>query len=315
MPIDFARSTMIQQRTLKNPISASGIGLHSGCLVDLTLRPAPVDHGIVFRRIDLAEPVDLVARAECVGDTRLATTLVVGDVSVKTVEHLLAALAGLGIDNARVEVTAPEVPIMDGSAGPFVFLIQSAGIQAQNQAKQFIRIRETVTVTEGDKWARLEPADGFQVDCSLDYDHPVFAAASQAARHDFSVSSFIREISRARTFGFLSDLESMRAADLARGGGTHNAVVLDDAAVVNQEGLRYTNEFVRHKILDAVGDLYLLGHGVIGGYTAFKSGHGLNNRLLRELLARPRAWETVSLDTSTKSPMNYGQTPASEVAA
>lgn len=306
---------MIEQRTLKNPISASGVGLHSGCMVELTLRPAPVDHGIVFRRIDLSEPADLMASAENVGDTRLATTLTVDGVSVQTVEHLLAALAGLGIDNARVDVSASELPIMDGSAGPFVFLIQSAGIQLQGVAKRFVRVLESVTVSDGDKWAQLEPADGFQVDCSLDFDHPVLAAQSQAACHDFATTSFTREISRARTFGFLSDLETMRAANLARGGGMHNAVVLDDDVVMNEEGLRYANEFVRHKILDAVGDLYLLGHGLIGAYTAFKSGHGLNNQLLRALLARPDSWEVVSASSTTKSPINYGQTTATDIAA
>ncbi|NNC23714.1 UDP-3-O-acyl-N-acetylglucosamine deacetylase [Salinisphaera sp. USBA-960] len=306
---------MIQQRTLQNPISASGVGLHSGVVVDLTLWPAPVDHGIVFRRTDLAEPVDLPVQADCVGDTHLATTLVRDVVTVKTVEHLLAALAGLGIDNVRIDITAPEVPIMDGSAGPFVFLIQSAGIQAQPDAKRFVRVCRSTCVTDGDKWAQLEPAESFEVDCSLDFDHPVLAAVSQAAHHDFAVTSFVREVSRARTFGFLSELEAMRAADLARGGGTHNAVVLDDDAVVNQEGLRYADEFVRHKILDAVGDLYLLGHGLIGRYTAFKSGHGLNNRLLRALLADPTAWEIVSAESVTRSPMNFGQTPAANVAA
>ncbi len=285
---------MIRQRTLKTVIRATGIGLHTGKKVLLTLKPAPVDTGIVFRRIDVRPPVEIPALVEYVGDTRLSTTLVRGGVRISTVEHLLSALAGLGIDNAFVELDAPEVPIMDGSAGPFVFLIQSAGIREQNAPKRFIRIKRRVEVKEGDKWARFEPFDGFRVSFSIDFDHPVFRDCPTACTVDFSSTSFVKEISRARTFGFTRDIEVLRARDLALGGSLDNAVVVDDYRILNEDGLRYEDEFVKHKILDAVGDLYLLGCNLIGAFTGHKSGHALNNSLLRALLADGRAWERIT---------------------
>ncbi len=296
---------MLYQRTLKNAIRATGVGLHNGQKVLMTLRPAPVNTGIVFRRTDLPEPVDIPADAHLVGETTLGTSLVQGDVKVCTVEHLLSALAGLGIDNCFIELSAPEVPIMDGSAGPFVFLVQSAGIEEQSALKRFVRIRQPVEVREGDKWARFDPYDGFKVNFEIEFDHPVFHRRSQRASMDFSSTSFLREISRARTFGFTRDLEMMRARNLALGGTMDNAIVLDEFRILNEEGLRYEDEFVKHKILDAIGDLYLLGSSLIGEFSGYKSGHALNNRLLRTLVADAAAWEAVTFSDRATAPISY----------
>ncbi len=297
---------MIKQRTLKNVIRATGVGLHTGKKVYLTLRPAPVNNGIIFRRTDLDPAVEIIARAENVGDTRLNTTISNGDVRVSTVEHLLSAMAGLGIDNAFVDLSAPEVPIMDGSAGPFVFLIQSAGIEEQNAAKKFIRIKKSVKVQEGDRWVKFEPYDGFKMGFTIDFDHPVFQSHGQKAEIDFSTTSFVREISRARTFGFMKDIEALRDNRLALGGSLDNAIVVDDFRVLNEDGLRYEDEFVKHKILDAIGDLFLLGHGLIGAFEGYKSGHELNNKLLRALLADELAWEEVTfVDDQEKETVSF----------
>jgi UDP-3-O-[3-hydroxymyristoyl] N-acetylglucosamine deacetylase len=301
---------MVGQRTLKNIIRASGIGLHTGKRVLMTVRPAAPDTGIVFRRVDLPEPVEIPARAENVGDTDLGTSLVKGDVRISTVEHLLSAFAGLGIDNACVEVTAPEVPIMDGSAGPFVFLLQSAGLEEQRTPKRFIRIKKTVRLVEGDKWAQFDPFDGFKVNFEIAFNHPIFKRRAQRATMDFSTTSFLKEISRARTFGFMRDLETMRSRNLALGGTLDNAIVLDDSKVLNEGGLRYEDEFVKHKILDAIGDLYLLGYSLIGEFSGHKSGHGLNNRLLRALLADTSAWEAVVFERPEDAPISYVRAPA-----
>ncbi|MCM8855171.1 MAG: UDP-3-O-acyl-N-acetylglucosamine deacetylase [Candidatus Thiodiazotropha sp.] len=298
---------MIWQRTLKNVIRATGVGLHTGEKVFLTLRPAAPDTGIIFRRVDLDPPVEIRACAENVGDTRLSSTLVQEGVRVSTVEHLLSALAGLGIDNAYVDVSAAEVPIMDGSAGPFVFLLQSAGVEEQNKAKRFIRIKRKVEVEEGDKRASFEPFDGFKVSFSIDFDHPAFKERSQFATVDFSSTSFVREVSRARTFGFLRDIEMLRQKELALGGSLDNAVVVDDYRIMNDDGLRYEDEFVKHKILDAIGDLYLLGHSLIGAFSGHKSGHALNNRLLRELINQQDAWEEITFDEPEDAPISYMQ--------
>jgi len=296
---------VIKQRTLKNVIRATGVGLHTGEKVYLTLRPAVPDTGIVFRRVDLDSPVDIPAKAENVGDTRLSTTLVKDGARISTVEHLLSAFAGLGIDNAYVDVSAPEVPIMDGSAGPFVFLIQSAGVEEQNVAKRFIRIKRPAEVTEGDKIARFEPFNGFKVSFGIDFDHPAMASDSRRSEIDFASTSFVKEVSRARTFGFLRDIEMLRDSGLALGGSMDNAIVVDDFRVLNEDGLRYENEFVKHKILDAIGDLYLLGHSLIGAFSGYKSGHELNNRLLKALIAQPEAWEEVTFDDAEKAPISY----------
>jgi UDP-3-O-[3-hydroxymyristoyl] N-acetylglucosamine deacetylase len=296
---------MVNQRTLKNSIRATGVGLHTGKKVLMTLRPAPANVGIVFRRVDLDTPVDVRAHAENVGDTMLGTTLVKEGVKISTVEHLLSAFAGLGIDNAFVEVSAPEVPIMDGSAGPFVFLLQSAGIEEQSTAKRFVRIKKSVRVEEGDKWARIDPFDGFKVNFEIEFNHPIFKKRLQSASMDFSTTSFLKEVSRARTFGFVRDLESLRARNLALGGTMDNAIVLDDFRVLNEDGLRYEDEFVKHKILDAIGDLYLLGHSLIGEFSGFKSGHALNNRLLRTLIAQTDAWEEVTFETAAEAPISF----------
>lgn len=298
---------MIKQRTLKNIIRATGVGLHTGDKVYMTLRPAAPNTGIVFRRTDVNPPVDIRARQDNVGDTRLSTTLVNGDARVATVEHLLSAMAGLGIDNAYVDLSAPEVPIMDGSAGPFVFLLQSAGIEEQNVAKRFIRIKKPVKVQEGDKWASFEPFEGFKVGFSIEFNHPIISKRTSRAEIDFSTTSFVKEVSRARTFGFMRDIEMLREHNLALGGSMDNAVVLDDYRVLNEDGLRYEDEFVKHKILDAIGDLYLLGHSLIGAYHAHKSGHELNNKLLRTLMADASAWEEVSYqeDDPATSPISY----------
>ena len=304
---------MIQQRTLKNVIRATGVGLHTGAKVYLTLRPAQPNTGIIFRRVDLDEPVDIRACPENVGDTTLSTTLAHGDIRVSTVEHLLSALAGMGIDNAYVDLSAPEVPIMDGSAGPFVFLIQSAGIEVQEAPKKFIRIRRQVEVSDGDKWARFEPFDGFKVGFTIEFDHPVFHHCKSSASLDFSTTSFVKEVSRARTFGFMRDLERLRQNNLALGGNLDNAIVVDDYRVLNDEGLRYEDEFVKHKVLDAIGDLYLLGHSLIGAFEGYKSGHALNNKLLRTLLQTRDAWEMVTFDDIDQVPIMFTQ-PVSVVA-
>jgi UDP-3-O-[3-hydroxymyristoyl] N-acetylglucosamine deacetylase len=296
---------MLKQRTLKNSIRATGVGLHTGKKVLMVLRPAQANTGIVFRRTDLEELTDIPARAENVSQTTLGTTLTQDGANVSTVEHLMSALAGLGIDNLVVELSAGEVPIMDGSAGPFVFLLQSAGIEEQNAAKRFVRIKKSVTVEDGDKWARFDPYDGFKVNFEIEFDHPVFKRRSQSASMDFSTTTFLREVSRARTFGFMRDLEYMRARNLALGGNLDNAIVLDDYRILNEDGLRYEDEFVKHKILDAIGDLYLLGHSLIGEFSGYKSGHGLNNRLLRAVIADAAAWEEVTFETLADAPISY----------
>ncbi|MFO1394843.1 MAG: UDP-3-O-acyl-N-acetylglucosamine deacetylase [Steroidobacteraceae bacterium] len=296
---------MLKQRTLKNAIRATGVGLHTGKKVLMVLRPAPANHGIWFRRTDLDEPVDIPARAENVGETTLGTTIMKDGAKVSTIEHLLSALAGLGIDNAIIELSADEVPIMDGSAGPFVFLLQSAGIAEQNAPKKFVRIKKSVKVEDGGKWARFDPHDGFKVNFEIEFDHPVFKRRSQVAAMEFSTTTFLREVSRARTFGFMRDLEFMRSRNLALGGNLDNAIVLDDYRILNEDGLRYEDEFVKHKILDAIGDLYLLGHSLIGEFSGYKSGHGLNNRLLRTLVADPAAWEEVTFETLQDAPISY----------
>lgn len=296
---------MIRQRTLKNVIKATGITLHGGERAELTLRPAPPNTGIVFQRIDLESLTEIKALAENVGDTRLSTTLVKDGIRVATVEHLLSAFAGMGIDNAYVDVTASEIPIMDGSAGPFVFLVQSAGIKEQNAPKRFIRIKRKVTVKEGDKWACFEPFDGFKVTFTIEFDHPVFKMRSKTATLDFSSASYVKEVSRARTFGFMADFEKLRSMNLALGASLDNAVAVDDYRVLNEDGLRYEDEFVRHKILDAVGDLYLLGSSLIGEFNGFKSGHALNNMLLRKLLAKQEAWEYVTFEDPKDAPISF----------
>jgi UDP-3-O-[3-hydroxymyristoyl] N-acetylglucosamine deacetylase len=296
---------MLNQRTLKNTIRATGVGLHTGRKVLMVLRPAPVDSGIVFRRTDLDEPADVPAQAHHVGETTLGTTLVYGNTKVSTVEHLMSALAGLGIDNLVVELSAGEVPIMDGSAGPFVFLLQSAGIEEQGAPKKFVRVKKSIKVEDGDKWARFDPYDGFKVNFEIEFDHPVFKRRSQAASMEFSTTAFLREVSRARTFGFMRDLEYMRSRNLGLGGNLDNAIVLDDYRILNEDGLRYEDEFVKHKILDAIGDLYLLGHSLIGEYSGYKSGHGLNNRVLRALIADRSAWEEVTFETPASAPISY----------
>lgn len=297
---------MIKQRTLKNVIRATGIGLHSGDKVFLTLRPAPVDTGIVFCRVDLDPVVEIPAAAGNVTSTTLSTTMSCNGASVSTVEHLMSAMAGMGIDNAYVDLTGPEVPIMDGSAGPFVFLLQAAGIQEQMAAKKFIRVKRKITVREGDKEAVFLPFDGFKVTFSIDFDHPVFQMGTQSVSVDFSSTSFVKEVSRARTFGFMRDIEFLRSKNLALGGSVDNAIVIDDFRILNEDGLRYEDEFVRHKVLDAIGDLYLLGNSLIGEFRGYKSGHGLNNQLLRSLIAQPDAWEVVTYeDNGMVSPITY----------
>ena len=296
---------MIKQRTLKNTIRATGVGLHSGEKVYLTLKPATVDTGIVFRRADLDPVFEIPARAANVGETTMSTTLVNGDVKVDTVEHLLSAMAGLGIDNAYVELSASEVPIMDGSAGPFVFLIQSAGLEEQDAAKKFIRILREVTVEEGDKRATFLPFDGFKVSFEIDFDHPVLKGQTQSAVVDFSSTSFVKEVSRARTFGFMRDIEYLRKHNLALGGSVENAIVVDETGVLNEDGLRSDDEFVKHKILDAIGDLYLLGNSLIGEFKGYKSGHALNNQLLRKLIAETDAWEVVTFEDASTAPISY----------
>jgi len=293
---------MLQQRTLKTTIRTTGVGLHTGARVELTLRPAPGDTGIVFHRVDLQSPVAIPAQAANVGDTRLSSTLALGGASISTVEHLMSALAGLGIDNLHVDVAGPELPIMDGSAGPFVFLLQSAGIVEQNAAKQYLRVRAPVEMRDGDKWARFDPFPGFKLDFTIDFPHPVFGTESRHVIVDFAEHSYVKEVARARTFAFMQDVEAMRAAGLALGGSLQNAIVLDETRVLNSEGLRFDNEFVRHKMLDAIGDLYLLGHPLIGQYTAYKPGHALNNALARALLAAPDAAQLVTFTADREVP-------------
>lgn len=290
---------MLRQRTLKSVIRATGVGLHTGRKISLTLRPAQPNTGIVFRRVDCAPPVDIPARADMVGDTRLSSCLVSGETRVYTVEHLMSALAGLGVDNAYADIDGPEVPVMDGSAAPFVLLIQQAGIEAQPASKRFIRVLKTVLVEDGDKWARFDPYDGLRFSFSIKFDHPVIDRSNPSVVVDFAETSYLKEIARARTFGFMQDVESLRESGLALGGGLDNAVVLDEYRVLNADGLRFADEFTRHKILDAVGDVYLLGRPLLGAFSAHKSGHGLNNRLARALLAARDAWDEVSFDEAT----------------
>jgi UDP-3-O-[3-hydroxymyristoyl] N-acetylglucosamine deacetylase len=296
---------MLMQRTLRSVTRTTGVGLHTGARVELTLRPAAADTGIVFHRVDLPTPVTIPARAEFVGDTRLSSTLKRDGASISTVEHLMSALAGLGIDNLHVDVAGPELPIMDGSAGPFVFLLQSAGVEEQNAPKKYLRIRTPVEARDGDKWARFEPHDGFRLDFTIDFPHPVFGSENRHVVIDFAENSYVKEVARARTFGFMQDVEAMRSAGLALGGSLQNAVVLDETRVLNREGLRYDNEFVKHKVLDAIGDLYLLGHPLVGQYTAFKSGHALNNALARALIARPDAFEITTFAADADVPSAF----------
>lgn len=303
--IDIRSQGMIRQRTLKNIIKATGITLHGGERAEIILRPAPVNAGIIFRRIDLDPIIDIPALAENVGDTTLSTTLVKDGVRVSTVEHLLSAFAGLGIDNAYVDVTASEIPIMDGSAGPFVFLIQSAGIEEQNAPKRFIRIKRKFKIRDGDKWACLEPFNGFKVTFTIDFDHPLFNTETKTATLDFSSLSYVKEVSRARTFGFMADFEKLQGMNLARGASLDNAIAIDDFRVLNEDGLRYENEFVKHKILDAVGDLYSLGCSLIGAFSGYKSGHALNNKLLRQLMLEKDAWEWVTFQDKKTAPISY----------
>jgi UDP-3-O-[3-hydroxymyristoyl] N-acetylglucosamine deacetylase len=295
---------------LKEAVQATGIGLHSGDKVFMNLRPAPANNGIVFRRLDLPEPVAVPANALYVTETMLGTTIEHANVKIATVEHLLSAMAGLGVDNAFVDLTAPEVPIMDGSAAPFVFLLQSAGIEELNAPKRFIRVLEPIEVIEGDKWVRFDPYDGFRINVEIDFDHPALRKHRQAMTMEFSTTAFLKEISRARTFGFLSDLETARERERALGGSLENAIVMDEYRVLNEDGLRFRDEFVRHKVLDAIGDLYLLGASVIGEFTGFKCGHKLNNLLLRRMLAVPSSYEEVVFEDSQRSPVSYQLAPS-----
>ncbi len=302
---------MLRQRTIKQIVKSTGIGLHSGLRVVLSLRPAPVDTGIVFRRVDLDPPVDLPASAMGIGDTRLASTLQAGDVKVSTVEHLMSACAGLGLDNLYVDVTAEEIPIMDGSASSFVFLLQSAGIEEQSRAKKFIRVKKPVEVRvpdasgNGDAWVRLDPFFGFKLDFSIDFRHPAIDATGQKHTIDFADTSYVKDIARARTFGFMHEAEALRSMGLARGGSFDNTIVMDEYRILNGEGLRDSAEFVKHKILDAIGDLYLVGHPLIAAYSAHKSGHAMNNRLLRAMLADDAAWEMVTFDDEADAPRAF----------
>ena len=296
---------MLKQRTLKTTIKTTGVGLHTGARVEIVLRPAAPNAGIVFYRVDLDRPVAIPADALHVGETRLSSTLKHDGAAISTVEHMMSALAGLGIDNIHIDVSGPEIPIMDGSAGPFVFLLQSAGIVEQDAAKRYLRIVQTVEARDGDKWARFEPFNGFKLDFTIDFPHPMFGSENRNVVIDFAEHSYVKEVARARTFGFMQDLEAMREAGLGLGGSLQNAVVLDEYRVLNSEGLRYDNEFVKHKVLDAIGDLYLLGHPLIGQYTAFKSGHGLNNAVARALLARTDAFELVTFAKPAEVPSAF----------
>ena len=296
---------MLAQRTLTNSIKAFGVGLHSGDPTSLELRPAPPDTGIVFRRIDLDPCVEIEAKAENVGNTTLSTTLCNGNVEISTVEHLLSAMAGLGIDNAYIEVNAPEIPIMDGSAGPFVFLIQSAGIDEQKKAKKFIRIKEKVRVDFNNAWAEVSPFEGFKVTFTMIYDHPVYKKYTNVASINFNSTSFVKEVSRARTFGLMKDVDMLNSENLALGASVKNALAIGDDAIINEEGVRFEDEMVKHKILDAIGDLYLLGHNLVGSFEGYKSGHTVNNALLRELISRPETWEVLTYDNPKNSPITY----------
>ena len=296
---------MLRQRTLRESIRSTGVGLHSGNKVTMQLSPAPVDTGIVFRRTDLNPIRDIPARADQVDETDLSTSLGRGDFQVTTVEHLLSALCGLGIDNAFIDINSPEVPIMDGSAGPFVYLLQTAGVQQQSAAKRFIRVTRKITVNEGDKVATLRPYEGFRVIFAIDFDHPVFKEQIGHAALDISSEAFVREISRARTFGFVHEFEHMRSRGLARGGSVDNAIVVDDYRILNEGGLRYEDEFVKHKMLDAIGDMYLAGHQLLAEYEGVKSGHALNNRLIRALFEQPECWEWATFDDPAESPVDW----------
>jgi len=302
---------MIAQRTLKTLTKAVGVGLHSGQRVELTLRPAPADTGIVFRRVDLPEPVDIPVSAAAVSDTRLASTIARGNAKVHTIEHLMSACAGLGIDNLIVDITAEEVPILDGSAASFVYLLQSAGIELQKAPRRFIRVLKPVEVREGEgrklKWARLEPYQGFKLSFEIEFDHPAVTATGQAVEFDLGSGQYAREIARARTFGFTRDVEMMRANGLALGGGLDNAIVLDDVKVLNADGLRYQDEFVKHKILDAMGDLYIIGKPLLAAYSAFRSGHAMNNQLLRALLSQPGSYEIVTFEQDSRAPQGFAE--------
>ena len=298
---------MIRQRTLKRQVTATGVGLHTGEKVKLVLGPAAPGSGIVFRRVDLDPVLEIAVNPYAVGDTRLSSCLVQDGVRVSTVEHLMSALAGLGVDNVRVDLNGPEIPIMDGSSAPFVYLVQSAGIEAQAAPKRFVRVLKPVEVRQDDKFVRFDPFEGYRLDFSIDFDHPAFDRAGNHVVIDFAASSYVKEVSRARTFGFMSDVEMMRSQGLALGGSLNNAIVMDEYRILNADGLRYENEFVKHKILDAIGDLYLLGHPVIGSYTAYKSGHALNNALLRKLLEDKEAWELVSFGEAASAPQALQQ--------
>ncbi len=296
---------MLKQRTLKAAIRTTGVGLHTGARVELAMRPAAVDNGIVFHRTDLPGSPQVKGTAGNVGDTRLSSSLKRDGASVSTVEHLMSALAGLGIDNLDVDVAGPELPIMDGSAGPFVFLLQSAGVVEQNAPKKYLRVRKTIEARDGDKWARFDPFAGFKLDFAIDFPHPVFGSENRHVVIDFAEHSYVREIARARTFGFMQDVEAMREAGLGLGGSLATVIVLDETKVLNAEGLRFDNEFVRHKVLDAIGDLYLLGHPLIGQYSAFKMGHALNNKVARALLADPDAYEVVTFSAESDVPAAF----------
>ena len=302
---------MLQQRTIKTLTRAVGVGLHSGQRVELTLRPAQPDTGIVFRRVDLPEPVDIPITAEAVVDTRMASTIGVGGAKVHTVEHLMSACAGLGLDNLYIDITAEEVPILDGSSASFVFLLQSAGVELQNAPKRFIRVKRPVEVRQGEganlKWARLDPYHGFKLRFEIDFSHPAVDSTGQSVEFDLGLGSYTRDIARARTFGFTKDVEMMRASGLALGGGLDNAIVMDDYKVLNADGLRYDDEFVKHKILDAIGDLYIVGRPLLAAYSAFRSGHAMNNLLLRELLAQEDAWEIATFENERQAPTGFSQ--------
>lgn len=296
---------MVKQRTIARPVRASGIGLHSGKKVYMTLKPHVADGGIVFRRTDLDPPLDIPAQAQLIQETVLSSSLVYAGERMGTVEHLMSALAGLGIDNLLVEVDAPEIPIMDGSARPFIYLLQQAGLQDQSRPKPFVQITRPIEVRQDDKIARFEPYDGFRLNFTIDFDHPAFASEHQQATVEFSSEAYIEQVSLARTFGFLRDVEYLHANNLALGGGVHNAIVMDENRVLNEEGLRLADEFVRHKLLDAIGDLYLLGKAIIGQFTGYKSGHALNNQLLRTLLEQPDCYEVVTFDDIAGCPIRY----------
>ena len=303
---------MLQQRTIKTITRAVGMGLHSGQRVEMTLRPAQPDTGIVFRRVDLPEPVDMPINAQAIVDTRMASTIGAGNAKVHTIEHLMSALCGLGIDNLYIDITAEEVPILDGSSSSFMFLLQSAGVELQNAAKKFIRIKRPVEVREGEgknlKWARFEPYHGYKLKFDIDFSHPAVDSTGQSFEFDMGEGNYMRDIARARTFGFTKDVEMLRTNGLALGGGLDNAIVMDDYKVLNSDGLRYDDEFVKHKILDAIGDLYVIGHPILGAYSAFRSGHGMNNQLIRAVMADEANYEYVTFDDERKAPAGFAQT-------